>query len=338
MRFTVTVQDPFEQQAQTNALLSGDEAWQRFEQVDWEQLEKAVYDRLDEVVHHFYFYEISEDAYGDKRTLNISPGFVRNGDMPTKRRLYMVRYEYPHPTQPGRYLDYSYPQSDDAFAQESVKAFIQGNRQFFTSRFEMPANKGLVRSRLFKKLFRLALILLAALLLFVQFVVGWSHVPEHWASLKMWLFPGSFENAAADEAEPAVAMATGAAAGITDSAKPAPAVLLDTVRWKAAIERGDFIPEGVKEDYERARRFDYTRLQPATEQPTSQEAEHAILHYYKEEARKLLKEHNAHIRIGKAYTAPLQPDGTNGGEIARVTAMVCALNRRGRTLATFRCR
>jgi hypothetical protein len=337
MRFTVTVQDPFEQQEQTITSLSGDEAWQLFKQVDWEQLEKAVYERLDDVVHHLYFYEISQDAYGDKRTLHISPGFGRDGDMPSTRRMFMVRYEYPHPAKPGEYLDYKYQQSDYAFAQDTVKAFIQGDRQFFTDQFETPRNKSLSRGKLFKKLFRAFLVLLLALLLFIQFVIGWSHVPEHLASLRMWLFPNSFENAEADGAniEATVATAAEAAAGITDMAEAAPQVLLDTVMWKAAIERGDFIPDNVKEDYERARRFDYSKLQSASQKPSSEEAQDAILHYYKEKVGKLLKEHNAYIRIGKVYNAPLQPDDTNGGEIARVTAMVCAFNKQGENLGNI---
>lgn len=336
MRFTVTVQDPFERQEQTTNSLSGDEVWQLFKQVDWEQLEKAVYERLDDVVHHFYFYEISQDAYGDKRTLTISPGFGRDGDMPSKKSVYMVRYEYPHPTKPGQYLDYKYQQSDYAFAQEAVKAFTQGDRQFFTDQFEAPRNKSLGRRKLFRKLFRVFLALLAAVLLLIQFVVGWSHVPEHLASVRMWLFPNSFENAEADGADiEASAVAAEAAAGITDMAQSAPQVLLDTVMWKAAIERGDFIPDNVKEDYERARRFDYNKLEPASQQPDNEEAQDAILHYYKEKVGKLLKEHNASIRIGKAYNAPLQPDGANGGEIARVTAMVCAFNRQGENLGNI---
>ncbi|WP_211316557.1 hypothetical protein U0035_02810 [Niabella yanshanensis] len=337
MRFTVALQDPFEQQEEIINSLSGDAAWQLFRQVDWEQLEKAVYERLDDVVHHLYFYEISLGADGDKRTLHISPGFGRDGDMPSTRRIFMVRYEYPHPAKPGRYLNYSYQQSDYAFAQDAVKAFIQGNRQFFTDQFETPRNKGLSRGKLFKKLFRAFLVLLVALLLFIQFVIGWNHVPEHLASVRMWLFPGSFENSEADEADAAAPLkaAAEAAAGITDVAQSAPQVLLDTVMWKAAIERGDFIPDGVKDDYERARHFDYTKLEPASQQPDNEEAQDAILHYYKGKVGELLKDHNAYIRIGKAYNAALRPDGTNGGEIARVTAMVCAFNKQGENLGNI---
>ncbi len=335
MRFTVTVQDPFEQQEQTTTSLSGDEAWQLFKQVDWEQLENAVYERLDDVVHHLYFYEISQDADGDKRTLHVSPGFWRDGDMPSTRRIFMVRYEYPHPAKPGQHLNYSYQQSDYAFAQDTVKAFIQGDRQFFADQFEIPRNKSLNRGKLFRKLFRVFLVLLVALLLFIQFVIGWSHVPEHLASVRMWLFPNSFENAEADGANIEATVAAEAAAGITDMAQAAPQVLLDTVMWKAAIERGDFIPDDVKEDYERARRFDYSKLEPASQQPSSEEAQDAILHYYKGKVEKLLKDHQAYIRIGKAYNAPLQPDGTNGGETARVTAMVCAFNKQGDNLGNI---
>lgn len=335
MRFTVTVQDPFEQQEQTTTSLSGDEAWQLFKKVNWAQIEKEVYERLDDVVHHLYFYEISQDANGDKYTLTISPGFERNGDMPSTRRIYMVRYEYPHPAKPGQYLDYRYQQSDYAFAEETVKAFVQGDRPFFINQFETPRNKGLGRAKLLKKLFRIFLVLLAALLLFIQFVIGWSHVPEHLASLRMWLFPNSIENAEADEAEMGTAKVAEAAAGITDMAQSAPEVLPDTLLWKAAIERGDFIPDGVKEAYERAHRFNYSQLEAATEQPDNREAEDAILHYYKERVGKLLKEYHASIRIGKAYNAPLQPDATNGGEIARVTAMVCAFNKQGENLGNI---
>ncbi|MCH5719811.1 hypothetical protein [Niabella hibiscisoli] len=335
MRFTVIIQDPFKQTEQTHSSLSGEEAGQLFQQIDWAQLEKAVYDRLEEVVHHFYFYEISQEANGEKRTLTISPGLLPEDDMPATRPAYMVRYEYPHPTKPGKYLDYVHQQCDYAFAEQTVKAFVQGDRQFFNDRFETPRNKNLGRRSSVKKLLKVLLVLVLAMLLFIQFVIGWSHVPEHLASLRMWVFPQSFENAEADEAEAAIASAEAAANNITDVATSAPEVLLDTVMWKAAIERGDFIPDGVKEEYERARRFDHTRLQPATDRPTSEEAQEAILHYYKERVGNLLKDNNATIRIGKAYNAPLQVGDSNGGEIARVTAMVCAFNKKGDNLGNI---
>ncbi|GEM_PF-726984 len=335
MRFTVTIQGPFEQTEQTSSSLSGDEAAQLFQQIDWGQLEKAVYNRLEEVVHHFYFYEISKEANGEKRTLTISPGFLNEDDMPSTRPAFMVRYEYPHPNKPGRYLDYTHQQCDYSLAEQSVKAFVQGDGQFFIDQFETPRSKNLGRGNRLKNLGKVFLVLLVALLLFIQFVVGWSHVPEHLASLRMWLFPQSFENAEVGETEAAVATAEAAANNITDVAASAPEVLLDTVMWKAAIERGDFIPDGVKEEYERARRFDYTKLQPATDRPTSEEAQEAILQYYKDQVGKLLRDNNAYIRIGKAYEAPLQPGNSNGGEIARVTAMICAFNKKGDNLGNI---
>lgn len=332
MRFTVTVQDPFKEQEQSVPSLSGGEALQLFEQIDWAQLEKAVYERLDEVVNHLYFYEISQDANGDKRTLTISPGLGRADEMPSNRPAYMVRYEYLHPAQPGSLLDYKHQQCDYAFAQDALKAFVQGDRQFFLEQFETPRNKNLSRGRVLKKLFRVFLILLVALLLLIHFVLGWSHVPEHLSSLRTWLFPDSGESA--NVAEETASAATADMDSITDVVA-APEVLSDTVMWKAAIERGDYVPDIVKESYERARKFDYSKLQVATEQPTSKQAQDAILSYYKEQVGKLLEDNNAYIRIGKAYNAPLQQDNTNGGEVARVTAMICAFNKQGDNLGNI---
>lgn len=332
MNYTITVQHPFETQERMTRTSDAAAALQIFEAINWQALDKELYDRQDEVIHYFHFYEIQSEFNNEKRTLTISPDFSEDHNNAEDGMLFMVRYEYPHPDKTGTYLDYKIQQIEYAFARKCLEAFIKEDRLFFAEHFETPRNKNRKTGGCFRKLFIVMLFITVAALAFIHFYIGWRHVPYHFATVKSYFF----DDRGNDEADgmASVPDTVVASMGTTDIATSAPEVLLDTILWKKQIEQGNFIPEGVMEEYERAIRFDYSALQPADEKPDSQEAEQAIIYRYKQEVTSLLERDHAHIRIGTCYKAPLQ-NGSNGQELARVTAMVCAFDNKGNNLGNI---
>src|SRR5690606_34577709 len=165
-----------------------------------------------------------------------------------------------------------------------------------------------------------------AIIALLHFAVGWEHVPAHIGEVRAY-FSRSGEEPA-DKATESDGVAS------IDTAVAAPKVLLDTIFWKQEIANGNFVPDDVRVEYEEAVRYDYTHLQVSDEQPTDEEAESAILYRYKDHVKKLLEQKKAHIRIGKCYRAQVA-DGSNGKEIARVTAMIGAFDREGNNLGNI---
>lgn len=330
--YTITIQHPFEKQARITPSADAATASQLFTAIDWQALDKELYDRQEEVVHYFYFYEIRSEVNNKKRTLTISPDLSEEHKRVADGLLFMVRYEYPHPEKSGAYLDYKLEQCTYAFARQCLDAFVKEDLSFFATHFEAPGNKSRKTGGCFRKIFIAMLVMALAIVAFLHFYIGWRHVPTHLATVKSFFFQDK-----ASEEDDGIATAVEtvtASSGNTDIATPAPEVLLDTILWKRQIEQGNFIPEGVREEYERAIHFDYSTLQPADEKPDSQEAESAIIYRYKQEVTSLLENDHAHIRIGTCYKAPLQ-QGRNGTELARVTAMVSAFNAKGDNLGNI---
>jgi hypothetical protein len=165
-----------------------------------------------------------------------------------------------------------------------------------------PFVKNIRRGHRWRQVAATLLICCIASVAFLHFVVGWSHVSEHISSVKA-LFINGNETIRTVGLE----VAAGTGAGLTpDTERVAdvPTVLLDTAMWGAAIRNGDFIPDGVREEYEQAKKFDYSRLVPAGKRPTNEEAQAAIIASYGDEISRLLEQYKARIRLGRAYAAP----------------------------------
>ncbi len=324
MSFKISIQNPFEQQEHITENANASIALQLFEEIDWATIAQEMYHREDEVIHYLYYYEIASEVYGAKRTLTITPDF----DAPNEASVFITRYEYPDNAKPGKYLDYEIHNSHYAFAKDCITAFTANNQQFLTEHFEAPRAQNINSGGCFKKVFIGFLVCCIALIAFTHFIIGWNHVHTHISNLKAYIV-ASESNAADDVSEPGVDTATN-----IDYATVAPQVLLDTIYWKRQIEKGEFVPEEVRAAYEIAIRYDFSQLQTGDERPNSEEAESAILYRYKEDVKQLLERDKAHIRIGKCYKAELQ-NGANGEETARVTAMICAFDKKGNNLGNI---
>lgn len=184
---------------------------------------------------------------------------------------------------------------------------------------------------------RTAIIVCGSILIFIiaflHFVVGWNHIPHHWQDFKdeyLSSSPNSSNEAVATDA----ANTETSTAGV-DYASRAITEPLDTLMWGEQIRKGEFIPDGVKADYDYVKQYDFSILQKAEDVPSDEQAQQAIVRHYKQEMVNLLKSNQAHISIGKAYNAPLQKTTDGDQEIARVTAMVSAFNTKGTNLGNI---
>ncbi|MFD2556440.1 hypothetical protein [Sphingobacterium tabacisoli] len=172
-------------------------------------------------------------------------------------------------------------------------------------------------------------LILAFVVAILHFVVGWHHIPHHFQSLTSSLFHTESGEAAIVE-EP-----IGVYGPDTLSATMAIREPFDTLYWGAQIRKGEFIPDDVKEAYTHFKGMDFNHLHKTDLKPTDLEAQQAIVHRYKQDMVALLRNNDAHIRIGTAFEAKLQPVEDNDPEIARVTAMVCAFDSKGNNLGNI---
>jgi len=172
--------------------------------------------------------------------------------------------------------------------------------------------------------------ILLVILGFLHFVIGWRHIPHHIRDLKDEYLSASPND---DNGMPAVGASVDTVS--VDYASPAITEPMDTLMWGRLIREGEFAPDGVKEQYAYIKSYDFSALKPAEDNPTDEQAQHAIVRRYKQEVVNLLKTNDAHIRIGRCYQAPVQKTGDDDAEIARVTAMVSAFNSNGENLGNI---
>ncbi|EHQ25962.1 hypothetical protein [Mucilaginibacter paludis] len=187
----------------------------------------------------------------------------------------------------------------------------------------------------FKKTIIAGVIFLLLMLAFANWL-GFRHVPEHVRELYSMitsLFNRHDRTENLSEAQKA-ALNT-ADTVITDVALPAPMEPVDTVFLAAQIKQGGYVPPSYKEDLERIRKTDFSKLQKATDKPTDQEVEQALVRRYGEELINLIRPRQAHIRAGQCYNAPLQQTPNHHQEIARVTCMVSAFNNKNENIGNI---
>lgn len=167
------------------------------------------------------------------------------------------------------------------------------------------------------------------LLLMVAFAawLGFNKVPGHLRRLWSFFEHGTFRNVEDDPAYGAGNTTTVA----VDEALPAPMEPIDTIYWKRVAKEGGYVPDGVKQDMDALKKIDFSKLVSAPDGPTSAQAQEALVRRLGSELINLLKDHDAHIRVGKCYTAALDPNAKNK-ELTRVTAMVCAFDSKNNNL------
>lgn len=155
-----------------------------------------------------------------------------------------------------------------------------------------------------------------SIFLFLKFYIGFEQVEIHWRDLQSVLFDN--QNTSSE----AVKVAIAGTDIVVQEAIESPT---DLRRWASWSEKD--IPKEVKEEIERYKKRDFSKLIVSEEAPTDKEAEEAIVNHYKDEVVGLLQKENAHIKVGTCYKAPLQQTNDGNMEIARVTVMVSAFNK-----------
>ena len=168
-----------------------------------------------------------------------------------------------------------------------------------------------------KKILFLMGLMAVSFVIFLYFYIGFQHIPHHFESLKNNGLP-NISVFFADE-EPYIPPGI----EVVETAIQQP---MDTMIWVHAQKTNQYIPDNVMESWMEYRKIDFSTLVEATDKPTSQEAQAAIVRRYQGEVTSLLKQYKAHIEIGKCYMGVLQISEKNGPEIARVTGMVSAFN------------
>lgn len=185
----------------------------------------------------------------------------------------------------------------------------------------MPDNKSFFQR--FKKSIISFLIFILLMLALADWL-GFKHVPEHVS--RLWNMITSFNLKNLHEA-PTAAGDT----AVVQEAVPGPMEPLDTVYWHNQIKNGGYVPDDVKRDIATVRKIDFSKLTKAPDSPTSVQAQEALVRRLGPELIKLLKNHDAHIKVGKCFTATPDPAAKNK-ELLRVTAMVCAFNSKDENL------
>lgn len=167
-----------------------------------------------------------------------------------------------------------------------------------------------------------------AVFCFLYFYIGFSHIPHHLENLKNNGFPDISFSSDDDNVVPEAVYVDSV---VVASIMPP----LDTLIWYNDKDNNSYIPADVLEEYEAYSKIDFTKLVVATDAPSNNEAQSAIIRRYENEVEVLLNEYKAHIVIGKCYVAPLQTSDQNNQEIARVTAMVSAFNKKNGNLGNI---
>lgn len=183
----------------------------------------------------------------------------------------------------------------------------------------------------FKKTIIAGLLFLILLLAFANWL-GFQHIPMHMRDL-YYAVTGLFRSS-----DPETETAAAAAASLSDTTVVAgPSILspMDTVMWADQQKRGEYMPPGVADELEQIRKTDFSKLQVAKDTPTDQDVQEALLSRYREEMANLLRSHNAHIRVGKCFDAPLKKRSDGHKETARVTCMVSAFNDKNENLGNI---
>jgi hypothetical protein len=190
-----------------------------------------------------------------------------------------------------------------------------------------------------KKLFKYTAIAVSGFSLMVLglcYYLGFQHVPRHIDDLMTNLSVESVKNNAAYYLNTSSDAENLAATDVTevvsvDVALAAPELPTDTVMLEARIKAGDspFLEED-KAELARVKNIDFSKLTVASNRPNDKDVQQSLIQHYEEELINLLKEHDAHLKVGKCFDAPIQND-----ETARVTCMVSGFNSKGDNLGNI---
>ena len=172
----------------------------------------------------------------------------------------------------------------------------------------------------YKKLLTISATLLLVTFLFLKYIVGFSHIPDHFRHAKERLFSsGSSEEKASPVANdvPAndIAPDDVAADGVpTDVAITAPSIdyPFDTTGMALSAE-----------EIEKIKSYHYENLKKAKKAPNDEEAQRALIHLTRGKLTELIMYQNVNIKIGQCYENP-----NTDGKFNCISCMVFIYDRK----------
>ncbi|WP_231458527.1 MULTISPECIES: hypothetical protein [unclassified Pedobacter] len=92
----IKFQHPFRELEETISYSSPAQTVQSFLEINWEQLNIDIYEKHDEVIHDYYFFEVSYmDLSNHKHTLNIGGAYTHGKNLEINGPQFDVRYSRP---------------------------------------------------------------------------------------------------------------------------------------------------------------------------------------------------------------------------------------------------
>lgn len=95
-KMTVKFQDPFLQQAEERIDVDHKQILDYFSEIDWERLNLDSYEKHDDVIHDFYYFEVSyKDDSAFEHALNISGAYTYGEDLTKNGPRFYINYHRP---------------------------------------------------------------------------------------------------------------------------------------------------------------------------------------------------------------------------------------------------
>jgi hypothetical protein len=92
-KFETKFQDPFKREIQDFGLLDFDQVIDKFKTIDWVKLNNDTYEKHDDVVEDFYFFEITFlDDVKNKNILNLSGQYISSDELKVSGTLFTIEY------------------------------------------------------------------------------------------------------------------------------------------------------------------------------------------------------------------------------------------------------
>lgn len=174
----------------------------------------------------------------------------------------------------------------------------------------------------YKKLLAISATLLLVTFLFLKYIVGFSHIPDHFRHAKERLFSSGSSK---DKAPELVQDVTTSEDKAPEYAQDVPTDAISEVSTPASPDY-PFDTTGMTlsaEEVEKIKSYHYENLKKAKKAPSDEEAQRALIHLTQGKLTELIMHQNVNIIIGKCYENP-----NTDGNFNCVSCMVFIYDRK----------
>lgn len=128
--FDITLQLPFEKELINHPGCSQQKVLDLYQAIDWPSFDQELFERQDEVINYFYFFEISRNGNDGKELILIAGNTDQDVDVNFVRPKWVMKGFF----KKKEVLDPEYRTNREhvsyTFAQECLQAFLRGNIPF----------------------------------------------------------------------------------------------------------------------------------------------------------------------------------------------------------------